>query len=382
MKALLRPAYHWWIEQKDRRKYTPLYTALHGNVDIETHLREAFGWIERAQDSGSDRGVAYGTQLGSGFRPSYPETTGYIAQTMVRAADRNPEYLRRAIEMGDWEIHEQMDSGAVMGGMVTALPKKPAIFNTGQVLLGWSALLRATGEDRFRQAGKRAADWMVEMQEPNGNWIRGNSAHASGTSTLYNVKAAWGLLEYGLAAKTQVHVDAALKNADFALSRQNANGWYRDNCLTDPARPLLHTIAYTMQGLLEIGLLMNEPKYIDSAEACAEGLRSIVAEDGFLPGRIDAEWRGAVDWCCLTGSAQTSICWSKLYRRTGRAEYRDAAKTVNRYLMRRHDISSPDPSIRGGLAGSWPVSGDYGKYQILNWAVKFFIDALLEEQRS
>jgi hypothetical protein len=45
--------------------------------------------------------------------------------------------------------------------------------------------------------------------------------------------------------------------------------------------------------------------------------------------------------------------------------------------MARHDISSPDPTIRGGLAGSWPVSGEYGQYRILNWATKFFADALL-----
>ena len=45
--------------------------------------------------------------------------------------------------------------------------------------------------------------------------------------------------------------------------------------------------------------------------------------------------------------------------------------------MARHDISSSDPCIRGGLAGSWPVWAPYGKFRILNWATKFLSDALL-----
>ena len=31
--------------------------------------------------------------------------------------------------------------------------------------------------------------------------------------------------------------------------------------------------------------------------------------------------------------------------------------------------------IRGGVKGSQPIGGDYGKWQYLNWACKFTIDA-------
>jgi hypothetical protein len=36
--------------------------------------------------------------------------------------------------------------------------------------------------------------------------------------------------------------------------------------------------------------------------------------------------------------------------------------------------------IRGAIKGSFPVYGRYGKYQYLNWAAKFLIDANLLEQ--
>jgi hypothetical protein len=107
-----------------------------------------------------------------------------------------------------------------------------------------------------------------------------------------------------------------------------------------------------------------------------------MASDGFLPGRFDENFRGVVKWACLTGTAQTSIVWSELHTETGNAEYLEAAKRANRYLMARHDVTNSDAAIRGGIPGSWPVSGEYGRFQILNWATKFFIDALLLEKKA
>jgi hypothetical protein len=36
---------------------------------------------------------------------------------------------------------------------------------------------------------------------------------------------------------------------------------------------------------------------------------------------------------------------------------------------------------RGGIRGSFPAYGGYGTYQFLNWAAKFFVDALLAERK-
>ena len=243
-----------------------LYTRVHSNLDIETHIAEARDWLCRAQDHGSDRGVSYGARLGENFLPSYPETTGYIICSFLDLANYYGEesYLARAIAMGEWETRIQMDCGAVMGGMYHTDPT-PAVFNTGMVLLGWAALYRATGDDCVRAAGQRAGRWLMEMQEPNGQWIRGNSRFANSLTTVYNVKAAWGLAEMGMALGNPAFLRAAERNAEFALSRQLANGWFRDCCLEDAGRPLLHTLAYTMQGLIGVGSLSGRSEFLDAA---------------------------------------------------------------------------------------------------------------------
>ncbi len=366
--------------QLERFRWGSYYEAPHANVDTAVHLREAAGWLVRAQDAGEDRGVSYGVRFGEGFDLSYPETTGYIIPTFLKLAEhyKNPEFRDRAIQMGDWEIGIQMDDGAVMGGKYNSQPT-PAVFNTGQVLLGWAALFHATGESRFLDACRRASEWLLSVQEPNGSWIKGNSVFAAPNSTVYNVKAAWGLCEAGVAGSWDDAIQGAVRNAEFALSKQSPNGWFADCCLSDAHRPLLHTLAYSMQGLIGIGRLTGRFDFIEAAARMADSLIRLMSPDGFLPGRIDARFQGVVDWCCLTGTAQASIVWLHLSRLMKDLKYLDAARSANRYLMKHHDVSNSDPGIRGGVPGSWPVWGDYGRFRILNWATNFFAEALLLE---
>lgn len=367
---------------RQRAQLAPLYSPDTNDLDLHHHLDEAMEWLKRAQDAGLDRGVSYGVIFGQDFDVSYPETTGYICQTFVEQekSTGDAELLERAVEMADWEIAIQLPEGAVMGGTLNTQPT-PAVFNTGMVLLGWSALIRRTGKDRFKSAAKRASDWLVSIQEPAGTWVRGNSKFAVPEGTLYNVKAAWGLCEAGVALGEDRFVQAGLRNAEYCLSRQRPNGWFPDCCLSNPVEPLLHTLAYSMQGLIGIGKITGREDLIRGARLLADAQLRIMRDDGFIPGRQYNNFSPAVDWCCLTGSAQTSIVWSELYLLTHEEKYRAAVNRVNRYLMARHDIRNPDHRLRGGVPGAWPVWGDYGRLRIINWATKFLVDALALEAR-
>jgi hypothetical protein len=377
---LADPVRRFWRERRERIRLAPLYAPDARDFDLKRHIHEAREWLKRAQDAGSDRGVSYGVHFGEDFDVSYPETTGYICSTFIEQEQLtgDSEFLRRAIEMGDWEIAVQLPEGAVMGGKFNMAPS-PAVFNTGMVLLGWSALIARTKEKRFQIAATRAADWLLSVQESDGRWVRGNSRYAVSGGTLYNVMAAWGLCETGVALGEERYIQAAIRNGEYCLSRQHQNGWLPDCCLSNVEEPLLHTLAYSMQGLLGIGQLTGREDLVAGAQKLADAELRIMSAEGYLPGMQRQDFTAASNWCCLTGSAQTSAVWSQLYRRTNDGKYRRAVEVVNQYLMARHDIRNPDPRLRGGLAGSWPVWGDYGRLQILNWATKFLLDALTLE---
>jgi len=102
--------------------------------------------------------------------------------------------------------------------------------------------------------------------------------------------------------------------------------------------------------------------------------------DGALPGRLDSAWRGSVSWSCLTGNVQIAHSLLILYDKTGHEPYRDAAYGLNCVVRRALRIDDPD-EIRGAVKGSFPIDGDYGKFEYLNWATKFAIDSYTAEQQ-
>jgi hypothetical protein len=108
----------------------------------------------------------------------------------------------------------------------------------------------------------------------------------------------------------------------------------------------------------------------------AEGLLGCLdgRVSGRLPGRLNAEWKPAVDWVCLTGSVQIAHCWLMLYQDSGDARWLNAARRVNAFVRRTVAVDGPKET-RGGVKGSFPVDGDYGTFEYLNWAAKFFIDS-------
>ena len=54
----------------------------------------------------------------------------------------------------------------------------------------------------------------------------------------------------------------------------------------------MHTIAYTLQGLLEGGLLLGEDRYVNCTRRTALVLRDRVSEAGWLAGAFDGQMAG------------------------------------------------------------------------------------------
>ncbi len=143
----------------------------------------------------------------------------------------------------------------------------------------------------------------------------------------------------------------------------NANGWFPDCCLDDNNNPLLHTIAYTMEGLLEAGVILEESRYIEAARRAADALLGNQKSDGSLAGRFNAQWAPIGYWSCLTGDAQTALVWFRLFQLTGDSKYLNAARRMNRYLMGTQNLAAMDSGIRGGIKGSHPIWGEYAPYE-------------------
>ena len=347
-----------------------------GMFPNDVHIHEAMNWLVRAQKKTGNNGVSEGYHLYHGWLPSYPETTGYIIETFCHYAERtaNEQFRDSAIKMAEWLASIQNSDGSIPDSYF----RKKMVFDTGQVIFGFVRIFEETGNKKYKDAAVKAADWIITQQEQDGSWIR-HAAH--NIPHTYYSRVAWSLLEAHRIASRDQYAECCVKNIDWCLRNQLSNGWFENASfnLKNHHRPFTHTIAYTIRGILESGIALQEKKYIDAARNALDQLAKGIAGNGFVPGTFDRDWTGDERFSCLTGSAQLSISYFKLARLLKSEEYSRIGSVINGYLKSKQNIRTRNLNIRGATAGSYPLWGDYIHFTYPNWATKFFVDALLQE---
>lgn len=356
---------------------------------LRERMRAAVTWLLRAQDATLDDGVSYGyfpcDGAGTGWLPSYPETTGYIIPSLLDYADLvgDPTIPPRAQRMAIWETRIQMPSGAVQAG--PACPpeqQRPSAFNTGMVLHGYVALLLRHENDPLLGAARRAAEFLVGDMGEDGHFRTHGPFVTHHRVKTYASLCAWPLYRFGQLVGERRYLDAALRAVQAAVAEQAANGWFAHNCLDRPEAPLTHTIGYTMQGILEVGLLAGREDLVAAVERAARPLMMRIAPDGFLHGRFYADWHPACFSSCLAGSAQIAVVLYRLFEHGGDPGYRDAADRLVDFLKGLQIIDSSDLNVTGGLPGSFPMLGEYMPGGYPDWATKYFLDALMLQEHA
>ena len=348
-------------------------------LDHRTHLQAAIEWLCRAQDARDGKcdagGVSAGWSFEDGWLPGYPETTGYIIETFIAAADmmQRPELVQRAERMIDWELSIQLDNGAFPGHFGEP-GSQPVIFNTGQIMHGMIAGYTHLGRMDCLESAVRAGHWLRLQQDGDGCWRK--FEHNS-VPHVYNTRATWALLATGLLARDSDLVMAAKHNLDWALAQQTESGWYESNAFVPNRSPYTHTIAYAVRGFLESGHLLGDERYLDSARKAGKAIADVQRGDGWLAGTYRDGWLASAGYCCLTGLAQMSLNWIRLAQITGDDTFRGHARSGLAYVKSMQRLDDPDDAVRGGIAGSFPIWGDYSRFEYPNWAAKFFSDALM-----
>ncbi len=363
------------------------YLSGNNTASDDFRLERAINWILKAQASTSDGGVSLGyfpLSTENGWRKSYPETTGYIITTLLRYAQtyNRPEIKTAAIVMGDWEIDVQMDSGAVQGGPLCPKSQQTAAaFNTGMVLDGWCSLFEETQDEKYVAPLKRAALFLLNDLDESGFFKTNGSFVSQGEVKTYTCLCAWSMYRAGVLLGRNDLQMAAIRSVEAALKKQTANGWFASNCLTESHRPLTHTIGYVIQGIFEVGVLSGREDFLNAARLALSSAVKCQQEKGFLAGRLNHFWEPTCDWVCLTGSAQLAIVCYRFAEQLGDFDLVPFANNLIDFVKATQVLESEDPNIVGGISGSYPIPGEYMQDGYPNWATKYFIDAVMLQNK-
>ena len=372
-----------YYANKSKYPYTPM--------DDEYHLRLSLNWLKRAQEYGQDRGIVakfsvYDFLNGKEFAyPSYPETSGYIINTFISASryygDQN--LLKRALQIGDWLLSIQLEMGSFpCGHSKLKCWGTPCVFDTGQIILGLTEIAKVTSELRYVESIRKAADWMLSVQTDEG-YYDPNYTFRNQVRSYYS-RATYGLIKAGNLLGEEKYLNAAKKNIKWVIKNQKNNAWIKHWGFEDDWA-VLHGVAYTLRGLTEAYAVFGDKNIykalIKSIDKIIEYSLSLddFGWNGLIPGYIKEDWTGFKNELCLPGTAQFAIILYKIdtFKNKNNHDYRkiadDMVEKLKCFQLRNFDNNWLD----GGIQGSFPLWGSYQEFDIVNWGVKFFIDALL-----
>ena len=367
----------WRLTFEQRHLYS--YTTT--RRDTSNSLNLLLQWILDAQRS--DGGIAAYYSLLTGYSESYPEVTGYLIPTLYDATSarasctiNKSQAITAAERATQWLLSLQMPDGAFPAGLHGAEPH-PSVFNSGQILQG---LVRAGSETQRAEtldAARRTGDWLLQVQQPNGSWS-GPGAYQNSSHTYYSM-VAWSLAQLAAQTGDPRYAFAAEKNLDWVLSHFQPSGWI-DGINLRGHPNYLHFIAYVLQGVLECGILRHRNDAIEAVAKSAWVLLRNFEVNKFLCGAYASDFKNGQRFTCLTGNAQMSCVWLRLYEHTDDLRYLNAALKINE-MLKEFIPARGAQGIVGGVTGSYPVWGPYQPLRYISWGCKFLADALLLEQK-
>ncbi len=360
--------------------------------DDDRHLTETLEWLLRSRDVTGTAGFAASYHFVHGWLPPYPETTGYIIPTLWDAyAELGDQRYREAARQGaDWEIAIQMESGAIQAGYLGNDPQGfwnadapvPAAFNTGQVVLGWNRTFEETGDSRYLEAAVRACRFLVQCVDETGVFRQGLSPGPRNPTRSYYTRVAWAMCWTSELTGEQAFASAAKRHLDWVAGQQLPDGWFPFASFQDDGRPLTHTMAYTAEGLLQAGLRLGDERYVAASERhVAAAMQACEKRGFFLPAYFTEGWKSTETFSCLPGNAQFATLWLMHSLRLRDLTMANTGLKMVEWLKGRQSLDNPEPGIRGGVPGAWPIDGGYSIFSMVNWAAKYFADALLEARR-
>lgn len=341
---------------------------------IDKAISAAFEWLLSAQREDGGMATWYWKK---GWTSSYPETTGYIIPVLLEAGkylNRTNEAEEASMKALDWLLQIQHENGGWPGGYVEQ-KRPPIVFNTGQIIRGMVASSKYFENNQFSESAKKAGDWLVSIQDQEGSW---SQSVYMGKVRVYDTYVAAPLALLYRHTGEEKYSAAAQRQCEWVIdNKQHSNGWFEDadNTVKHNDRPILHTIAYTIDGLIETGLLLNNQKLIDSGIKASKILAEELLREGFLKGRYDKNWKGSEAFI-TTGGAQIAIAWNRLRAVSAEPIYQDAIKRMNDILLSLQ-IQESSLACEGALFGSAPIWGRYEAFGCPNWGTKYFLESLL-----
>lgn len=371
-----------YLPSHGRRVFLDRFETIGKTISIEESLAQTFQWIKETFDANQDGGSSAYYKFSSGWKGSYPETTGYLIPTIYDYAilKNSDEWKHIARRAADWLLEIQADEGGWQGLQIGEKCDL-RIFNSGMILDGLVAAYRIEKDEKYLIGAKKGAEWILSKLDDSGFFSENNIVGGGSFDSL--VCACLLMVVQLLPEEEQNKFIPKIKaSLDAHLTLQNKNGWFRNCNFVSNDKALLHHLGYTLDGLIISSEILNDETYYLAAKKAAKKLLSKFEVNLELPAYIKSDWTTHHDLgnkasLCITGYSQIAIVLQKISKKEKDLRYLNAALKINDIVSSIGNYRSKNSGICFGLPGSYPINGDYQTYQFVNWAAKYHAESLL-----
>lgn len=360
-------------------------------ISPEESIKLGLGWLNQAHIAVGKKGFSSKYALSKkSFVTNYPETSGYTLCTLLalmrnKAVSEKDSILIKEMIISTYTylLSIQQEIGSFTGGREgMANYGIPNIFNAGQILLGLTdlaecgiqlELITDSQKKELDRAIERCARFMSDNVEHDGKL---NTQYTfRNNQGSYHTRSTYGLIRAALYLNNIEYVQSAKRHINFVVNKQRKDGWIDDWSFTAEFA-VLHTTVYTLRGILEASLLLDNRKFLDAVIKGVEHLYYYPSSwDGLPPSHLNSEG-SVIDQLCITGLSQLSIVLSKLYEKTGNELYKQRFNIIVSAITK-FQIRDEDNNINGAMPASWPPYGKYQANDLIEWGIKFHLDSML-----
>lgn len=356
-----------------------------GTLDVASSspVWDAVTWLKASHEVVGRCGFSIGFDLRRGWLAPYAETTGYIIPTLLRLA-RYADVAgseEMALRSGEWLLSIQRPDGSFpdyKGRARAYRERPPVVFNTAQDVFGLAACYAWTSQDRFLQAAVRAVEWLAKQMNADGFWE--NPGFGGGPSRSYYSRVTWPMAVIARWTGREALLEAAQRGASRIVSLSRADGWIDEWDFKPNEAAFTHTMAYTIEGLLEQSAVTEDSDLREAGLRALGAVAEAYSVRQSLAGAYWEGWKGDHSYICGPGHCQFAILfmrYSELARNPG--EWISIGiGLLETALSSKLALGILPAGLRGAVPASSPmILGRYEQWLVPNWGQKYAIDAVL-----
>ena len=315
----------------------------------------------------------------------YPEITGYFASTMrfLYEHEKNEKYVNFAKASCNWliDLYEKF-GGIIQGISIHGIPQKLVYsFDTGMCAKGFLDCYIITKEQKFLNYGQQLCNWLIDETMDSEGFVKplknlqSNKFEESPNvwykqSGCLHIKLAIPLLQLYQINNDKKLFDSAQQICDTISYYHNDDGSLRlhknDKTIN------LHTLCYTLEGLLYAFVITKNTKYLEYCKNALQWCDSKISSDGSIELWFNSKYHEKASYP-IAQIIRLRILISKII---GKSINQNQDLLIN-FLHSLHSRSN-ELTTNGGFYEEFykSILGWKKRYKINSWGSMFGLQAL------